>query len=406
MKLSKWQKQTLELLIDKYERSKQYSDDPGNEFSRAIMIKPTDIYKNYDSDFADVDEQRDFESEMHALEQEKLIGTRMKDGILLRIELILASVSSIYTLLKREPLKDSIGKQIALYSKWLGKEKIIDEYCNSQIELLENGKKAKYDFSTAEKLLPLLEFVLNNEEVILERELSIAVFGDTKVFENGYRTKLIYILKTFGGFEEIISEIEDEKEATQIILEEFNVYSNPQYVYFKGNGTIEFDDGYSYKLTGDIPLSMTMSNLRRVISFEIEDSTIMTIENLASYNRINPKDCFCIYLAGYHNSARQSLIKMIYSQNSDKQWEHFGDLDPDGFLILENLRDKTGINFAPIYMGIPQLVEFSKYTKELQKNDIVKAEGLIKKGKCVEIMKYMLENNVKLEQEVISWMEK
>ena len=54
-------------------------------------------------------------------------------------------------------------------------------------------------------------------------------------------------------------------------------------------------------------------------------------------------------------------------------------------------------------MGIDKLKTYAKYTKTLEKNDIIKANGLIEKNMYVKEMKYMLDNNVKLEQEVISW---
>lgn len=53
-------------------------------------------------------------------------------------------------------------------------------------------------------------------------------------------------------------------------------------------------------------------------------------------------------------------------------------------------------------MGIEELKQFLKYTKSLEKNDIIKAENLIQSGKYKEILEYMLKNNCKLEQEIIS----
>lgn len=404
MKLSKWQKITLELLIDKYERSKQYKED--TESNRAVMIKPTDVYGDYDSDFADIDEQRDFETEMLALKAEHIIEIRTKGRVISRIELLINQVSQIYVLLKREPLKDSVQKQISLYREWCGKHQIIDNFCLTQIDQLENGKKAKYEIEVAEKLLNLLNFVLSNDEVILERELSIAVFGDTKIFENGYRTRLVSVLKAYGDLDDLVADLDDEKEITHAILEEFNVYANPKYVYFKGNGIIELEEGINYILTPALPMAMPMEKLKGVKKIIVNDSTIMTVENLASYNRIAPNDCFCVYLAGYHNTARQTLIKMIAYQNSDKHWKHFGDIDPDGFMILENLKRKTGIAFEAAFMKKSYLEKYAAYTKPFQQNDITKANSLFESGLYEETIRFMLDNKLKLEQEVISWMEK
>lgn len=412
MTLSDYQNKILEKLLDKYERSKQPYDS--TEKLRAIMIKPADIYKDYDSDYSDIDEQSEFETDISELVNEEYITIRRKEKIISRIVLNVDSLDKIYILMKREPRKSAIQNEINLYKEWIGKNELINRYCTHQIELLESGKKAKYEIKVAENLLRLLEFVLSNRQMILERELSIAVFGDTKIYEKEYRNKLLYILKTYGNYNDLISEIEEEKdnekeereEIEHSILEELNIYSNPKYVYFKGCAEITFEDGNSYKLSSDIPIALPMDKLNTIKSFVIGDSAIMTVENLASYNRIYEKDYFVIYLAGYHNIAKQSLIKLIASQNDVKEWYHFGDIDPDGFLILENLKKKTGINFKPVYMSINELKKYEKYTKKLEDNDTTKAQGLINKGLYVDIMEYMLKNNVKLEQEIVSWMEK
>ena len=412
MTLSDYQNKILEKLLDKYERSKQPYDS--TEKLRAIMIKPADIYKDYDSDYSDIDEQSEFETDISELVNEEYITIRRKEKIISRIVLNVDSLDKIYILMKREPRKLAIQNEINLYKEWIGKNELINRYCTHQIELLESGKKAKYEIKVAENLLRLLEFVLSNRQMILERELSIAVFGDTKIYEKEYRNKLLYVLKTYGNYNDLISEIEEEKdnkkeereEIEHIILEELNIYSNPKYVYFKGCAEITFEDGNSYKLSSDIPIALPMDKLNTIKSFVISDSAIMTVENLASYNRIYEKDCFVIYLAGYHNIAKQSLIKLIASQNDVKEWYHFGDIDPDGFLILENLKKKTGINFKPVYMSINELKKYEKYTKKLEVNDTTKAYGLINKGLYVDIMEYMLKYNVKLEQEIVSWMEK
>lgn len=57
-------------------------------------------------------------------------------------------------------------------------------------------------------------------------------------------------------------------------------------------------------------------------------------------------------------------------------------------------------------MSINELKKYEKYTKKLEVNDTTKAYGLINKGLYTDIMEYMLKNNVKLEQEIVSWMEK
>ena len=51
------------------------------------------------------------------------------------------------------------------------------------------------------------------------------------------------------------------------------------------------------------------------------------------------------------------------------------------------------------------LKRYHAFTKSLNENDRTKAGNLIRAGKHTEILRYMLEHNEKLEQEIISWKE-
>lgn len=273
------------------------------------------------------------------------------------------------------------------------------------VKTLESGKNAEYLQSEAKDILSLLVFILQNKNEILERELSISVLANSKTWESKYKTKVLRILKKSGYFDSLIENCVDEKEVNKVILEEYGIFANPSYVYFKGNGTIVFENGNVTKIYSDIPLAISSTSIRKIVSFEITDSKIMTVENLTSFNRINEDDTFYIFLSGYHNSAKQNFLKRIYNQNVEKEYFHFGDIDPDGFYILENLRSKTLINFEPYKMGIAELKIYSAFTKTLEENDISKAKALIDNGCHKEIMEYMLQHNQKLEQEIISWKE-
>ena len=54
-----------------------------------------------------------------------------------------------------------------------------------------------------------------------------------------------------------------------------------------------------------------------------------------------------------------------------------------------------------MYMDLKTLRTYSEY-KELNANDRKKAQSLMQNGLYVDVLEYMLNNNCKLEQEVIS----
>ena len=65
------QKQVLEALLDQYERSKTYQGE--NKVIQSFQIPPEKVFPDYGSDYADMDQIRDFEAWMRELEQDGLI---------------------------------------------------------------------------------------------------------------------------------------------------------------------------------------------------------------------------------------------------------------------------------------------------------------------------------------------
>ena len=188
------------------------------------------------------------------------------------------------------------------------------------------------------------------------------------------------------------------------IRDRYQVYSNPSYIYFKGDVELFYYDGTSIVVKPDIPIAILSNVINRVEKIKVYSKQIVTVENLTSYNRINDIESTFIYLSGYHNTAKQRFLMEIAKNNRDVSWFHFGDIDPDGYFILRNLIKKTGITFVPLYMDVDQLIKYREYCKPLEQNDIVKAKTLIDIQFYDAVMKFMLENNCKLEQEIISWL--
>jgi hypothetical protein len=77
-----------------------------------------------------------------------------------------------------------------------------------------------------------------------------------------------------------------------------------------------------------------------------------------------------------------------------------GDLDPYGFLILENLKDKTGIPFKPLEMDLNTLRQchHAGHFRPLDEADrkTITSPTL---AEYQPILQYMLQHNCKIEQE-------
>lgn len=133
---------------------------------------------------------------------------------------------------------------------------------------------------------------------------------------------------------------------------------------------------------------------------------VITIENLTTFFRWKEEGSLIIYLGGYHNSVRRELLRMVYREIPDARYLHFGDIDVGGFRIYRDLCEKTQIPFQTYHMGIRELETYESYTKRLTENDKKGLRMLIEKemagkGENLDVLWYMKEKSVKLEQEAV-----
>ncbi|HAX53270.1 Wadjet anti-phage system protein JetD domain-containing protein [Muricomes intestini] len=402
------QKKVLGILLDQYENSKTYQGE--NKITQGFYALPERVFKDYHSDYVDMNLVCDFENQMRDLENSGLISVRRNKGVIEKLAANPEKWQDYYRILKRQDKRTLQRIQIELYKSYMGEEFLLDRFCQEQIDRLRENKKAVYDVQVAEFILKLCRYILGNQEDILERELSVAVLGDSKKWEKQFRSRVCSLLKKYGDYDTLLLGVsdgedkEDKRETERILLAEHHVYSNPAYVYFKGNAEILFDNGQKMCVNRYMPIAFSTETLNQLKTIQILDQNVMTVENLTSFNRMQEEHTFLIFLSGYHNSVKQQLIRKTYDANPGLVWQHFGDIDPDGFYIIENLRRGTGIDFNPVYMDREVLKKYKDYTKPLTDNDIRKATALIHNEMYHDIMGYMLDTGGKLEQEIVSWM--
>lgn len=397
------QKAVLQLLLDQYERSKTYTGN--NVKKQTFSISPDKVCHNYFDNFADIMEIEEFERDIRELSEKELVKVIVQGNEINRIAAVPEKISEYYKILGREEKRELLLRERKLYESYMGKCQVLDKFCGKQLAKLEQGYKADYPIKRAEELLKLIVRILENREELLERELSISFFGDSKIFKNSYRAAVCRILEKSGDYSEKLYGISDEREKELIILGEHNIHANPSYIYLRGYGELELGNETVLQIAPDYPVALSAQAVEGMKRFGIKDKAVMTVENLTTFHRMQRQEIFYIYLSGYHNTLKQYVIKKIAAENPKLKWYHFGDLDPDGFYILEHLKRGTGIDFEMFHMGITDLELYKEFGKKLEKNDRKKAETLIERGLYREELSYMLRQNIKLEQEIISWKE-
>ena len=152
------------------------------------------------------------------------------------------------------------------------------------------------------------------------------------------------------------------------------------------------------KVPGGISLPSTAVPAIRNVS--IEGTSLITVENLTTYHDEPVCQNAIVYLGGFHNSIRTDLLKRIYAGNHDKGYFHKGDIDVYGFVILENLKKKTGIPFLPLEMDLETLMEFESchLVKPLNASDR-KMLHIPQLAPYRSILTYMEQHDCKAEQE-------
>lgn len=320
--------------------------------------------------------------------------------VVLRIEMLM----EIYEYLGRIPRSDLLKEnENLLQETW---EKFDTPICRSflsylQERIAENKSVKEYielsDLKATEKLIKAIFLIEKNKKPCYVREFSISHFSDSKFFEDIYGS-IVKIMRIFGN--------NSKEKALGDILAEYGIYNTPNYVYFKGDITLMIN-GKALPIEGlhqgvgisgeDIPQIQwkDFQNIKKII----------TIENLTTFYRWNLADGLIIYLGGYHNSVRRALLQTLYRNIPQAEYSHFGDIDVGGFEIYEDLCAKTQIPFQLYKMDLDTLKQHEQFGKKLTENDKKRIVNLLDKRKTDydQVMRYMLEHDVKLEQECIGY---
>ena len=403
--MARYDNKVLNRLIDTYENSLLSI----GENKRTMHIEMQFTKKTFPEYFDESSvEYENIHIMMKALEDKGFLSIVWKDDkkdyLIRKVRLELSALEQIYTYLKRTPKNGLENQTVEMLKSYQ------DENCkNDQVPItkafvlflldrIQNHQSVKeyIDIARQEesrKLLAALGFVESNTEGCYIREFSIAHFQDSKYFEH-VKAKVVKILRNFSDAYEGMEEEE--------ILAEYGIYHTPNYVYFKGNAELAIADE-----------KMNLSALRQGLGISGEDlddvvfsdiakiKQIITIENLTTFFRWQEPESLIIYLGGYHNGVRRALLGKIHRMLPQASYHHFGDIDAGGFAILKDLRARTGIPFESYHMDLETLKQYEKYGKELTTSDRKRLEALAEEDEWKEVASYMLEHNVKLEQECI-----
>ena len=396
-----YEEKILTYLVDKYRKSKKDSGD--NKTNRRTQVKPEKLYKKYNANDGDFEEISKFNQAADCLcklgfvrSVKETFGTQIQsiflvDECIQEAEKYLAEKCGYVSKnMKIEKLRNLVGK-------YKNASPICEKECARLLESIAERKVPK-NIDELDDVLKAIAFIENNQEELYMREMSMKVYGDSKYFENVSLQPVCSMLRKYSKQNLREDELLDE------ILLLYHITREPQKLCIKGKAIINIGGTEVDISSFSEGVEFQASELKNIKSVKLMVTYFMTIENRTSYLRYAKDDVVVFYLGGYANRYQRDFIKAVYMSNRDANYLHFGDIDAGGFWIHHNLCEITGVNFELFSMSADELRnrKFATCLHELSDNDRVRLQELKKIEMYEDVVRYMLHNNVKLEQEIVS----
>ncbi|MCD8073953.1 MAG: DUF2220 domain-containing protein [Lachnospiraceae bacterium] len=371
---------------------------------RRVILHPTEIYKDYTSNNADIEiKQAIYEAVQRLGEREFITFDTLKFSLdIQKIYLQENRLEELYEFLRTEygmMPKSRLRAQVEGLLKEYGTGgELLRYYCNRMEEEMGQARWQD-DPERIEANLKMLSFLDKNEEELYVREASVLVYGDSKYFEENNYEEICTVLRAARNMPR------EEDEQNDEILSLYHVSQPEQELCIRGPWRIDWEGCTleTGKLKGGAALlSSDVADIRRII---VSCPVVMTIENKASYQRMSCSDRALFYLGGFAGRAQLRFLKKVIQDNPQCSYYHFGDIDVGGFLIHRHLCRALSWKFELYCMGIRQLRDerFGPCLKTLTENDRSRMKTLCGEEAYRPVLAYMKEKGVKLEQEIVSY---
>lgn len=395
-----YEEKILTFLADHYRESKKDSGE--HKTNRRTQLRAEKLYKKYNANDGNFEEISKLNQAVEYLSNRGFLtstteafGTQLQCIYLIdeKIQEIEQYLTDQYGYISKDM---KIRKLRDLIDQYQNASPICKNECAVLTESMENRKIPK-NIDELDDVLKAVAFVEGNREELYIREVSMKVYGDSKYFENETLQPVCKLLRKYSD-RSIENEMLDE------ILLDFHIAKEPQKLCIRGKVIINVS-GKAVDISGfEEGVEILASDLINIQSVDLMVPEFMTIENRTSYLRYHADDIVTFYLGGFADRYQRDFLKLVYSSNQDARYKHFGDIDAGGFWIHHNLCEVTQVNFELFGMSVNELqkTEYNRCLHPLSHNDRARLQELKEMDTYAEVINYMLAQDVKLEQEIVS----
>lgn len=236
------------------------------------------------------------------------------------------------------------------------------------------------------------EYLEEVDAPLTPRELSLLVTGDTKKIDKTGLKRLASTLRR-----------KNSASSNQGALTDAGVIADLKTICIKGPIVLITDRGAIDASILPNGISMFDVDLPNIDRSYVRASRIITVENLDAYRRCNGDDVY-IYTEGSVSPRHRALLRMIHEQNPQVEFAHFGDIDYAGIKAHRVIEETLGCEVGMFHMGIAELANpsYRKAIHPLTSKDRDLLARLLEYERYRGLVPYMLERNVKLEQEIVA----
>ena len=395
-------KALLTALADGYRTSKK--DSGTNRIHRRTQIKPEKLYRSYrrnDAELAELqalNEAAEYCRSLGFVHLEQPAFSSELTAIVLSDEKIEAVEAYLKEKFGYETKRDKLAYVETMLVRYEGRSPAADQLCGRLRAALKE-KRVPKGYLQTEELLRALVFIENNQEPLFLREASMLIYGSSKYLEemtlDGVCRELRAFLRKLCGEDEMQDEI----------LEEYQIFREAQRLCIKGDVTIEKCGTELSVAAFPGGIEFQAEDLAEIERIHVRAKRLITVENRTSYLRCSDKEKAFFYLGGYTTRAQRDFLKRLAEDNPGLPLLHFGDIDAGGFYIHEHLCRITGLPFSLWHMSSAELADpkMRRFLLKLTENDRTRLNKLKEHALYRDTVSYMLAQNVKLEQEAVSY---
>lgn len=410
---NRFSRKMLNLLLDKYEQSQTFqSGRPGKQRPQIKMTK-----SSFNADYTDEMDfvKRQWMNEvLISLEQRQVLTLQWikyqefkeVDRIYLNWEMVRQS----YSLSGRIPLRDKIDRlcEVLVPLKQHPWAWIVN-WTVQTLAGLEQGKTMGLDVESPNEYEDIVQVLkqlpLMGEKVISLRLFSQQIFNDSKYLEKSVLKRLLSVVKQAS---------KEHRETDEEWLDLIGLTRNPQYVHFCGSLQF-FIDKQSYLTTGLLGgIGLSQKTTELMTDLKTNARRIITIENLTSYHHWIERrerhgaEELVIYTGGFPHRSLQDFLKMLSMLKGENgeliQIMHWGDIDLGGIRIFEFIKSRLIPSLKSLWMDIETLQRLEQKASTITDTYAGQIAAALEDSRyeCWKpLLKYMLEQNIRLEQEAI-----